>query len=229
MVNINVLGGGWVTAAGVSVLSSSQEFYPVEGDLGKLGRDLFIDQSDSRWGRLDRYSKAGLIAGAWALQDSGFELSGPAVNMAMAVSTPSGSSEVDGSYFETVLLDNGLLASPNLFAYTLPSCMLGELSIRFSLTGPEYMLMDNFADMLTGIKVGADCLSQGYDQVLAGYCNVIPGVELANGTCGFAGAVFLVLEKTKEQSKLQYNGFDLIYNKKEISDIVQLIKCLRQA
>ena len=224
MINIKVLGGGWVTAAGIGSIGGGQEFDMPTGELGKLGRDMYVDQSDSRWGRLDRYSRAGLIAGAKALTDSGYSLSGPEVDMAMAVSTVSGTKEVDDKYFQSVIIEKGLFASPNLFAYTLPSCMLGEISIRFSLTGSEYVIMDSEPDMLSGMKMGADCLFDGYETVLAGYCNV-ESEELDTGKLCYPGAVFLVLGKSLEKSKLQYDGNNILFEGSIVCDLYQLVKC----
>ncbi len=41
-------------------------------------------------------------------------------------------------YFEQVIANGGNLASPNLFALTLPNIFLGEAAIRFGLTGPGF-------------------------------------------------------------------------------------------
>ncbi len=52
------------------------------------------------------------------------------------VATDRGSEDADGAYWETARDEGGCLASPALFADTLPSALAGEVARALGLTGP---------------------------------------------------------------------------------------------
>lgn len=222
--NIAVIGGGWITASGFGSLEDGKDFsMPSQGTLPELRRELVLTKSGKHWRRLDSYCKAGLITASLALKDTDLYASKNLEKTAIIVSTATGSAEVDRRYFDTVLPQEGLLASPNLFAYTLPSCMLGEVSIHYGFTGPAMVISQTTPDMMNGIIGGVKFLSYGLcDQVIAGYCNIDDNMDMVDTECK-PGAVFLVMQKTKERSPLAFNGQDLLYNGCDILDIVDLM------
>jgi 3-oxoacyl-[acyl-carrier-protein] synthase II len=224
--NIAVMGGAWITASGIGCISDGRDFSMPQGALPKLKRDLLTTSPDQRWGRLDNYSKAGLITASLALKDAGMEAGYDHKQTAIVVSTVTGSAGVDNKYFQTVLPQEGLLASPNLFAYTLPNCMLGEVSIRYGFTGPAMILSQTKSDMMNGIVGGIKLLHYGLcERVVAGYCNVEAGMDSVDTECK-PGAVFLVMQKTRENSPLVFNNSRLLYNLSEISNLVDLMRGL---
>ena len=223
---IDIIGGGWVTASGTGRINNSDRFSMPVGSLVPLRREMCLSAPDSRWGRLDRYSKAGLIAASLAIKDAGLASGAEPTETAIIVSTFNGSIEVDYKYYETVLPQAGLLASPNLFAYTLPNCMLGEIAIRYGFTGPAVVVSQPTADMLNGVLFGAQCLYSGLSkQVVAGYCNVDCGLDPIN--TGFRpGAVFLVMQKATEKSSLAYDGKHLLCQGKVITNLLEWIEII---
>lgn len=223
---IDIIGGGWVTASGAGQINNGDGFSMPEGPLVPLRREMCSSDPDPRWGRLDRYSKAGLIGASLALKDAGLDSGTEPTETAIIVSTFNGSIEVDYKYYETVLPQAGLLASPNLFAYTLPNCMLGEIAIRYGLTGPAMVVSQPTADMLKGVLFGAQCLYSGLSkQVVAGYCNVEYGLDQIN--TGFRpGAVFLVMQKAMEKSSLAYDGTNLLYQDTVIKNLFEWIEII---
>ena len=223
---IDIAGGGWVTASGIGQINEGDCFSMPEGPLPPLRRDLCSSDPDPRWGRLDCYSKAGLIGASLAIKDSGLNSSIEPIETAIIASTFSGSVEVDHKYYETVLPQAGLLASPNLFAYTLPNCMLGEIAIRYGLTGPAMVVSQPTDDMLNGILYGAQCLYSGLSkQVVAGYCNVEYGLDQIN-TRFRPGAVFLVMQEATEPCSLAFDGVNLLYKDKVITDLFEWIEII---
>ena len=224
--NIAVMGGAWITASGIGCMSDSKDFSMPEGTLPELRRELLTTSPDQRWGRLDNYSKAGLIAASLALKDAGVDTVDIHKTTAIVVSTVTGSADVDNKYFHTVVPQLGLLASPNLFAYTLPNCMLGEVSIRYGFTGPAMVLSQTTSDMMNGIVGGIKLLHYGLcERVVAGYCNIEAGMDSVDTECN-PGAVFLVMQKTKKNSLLVFNNSELLYNGSEISNLVDLMRGL---
>ena len=133
---------------------------------------------------------------------------------------------MDHNYYKTVLPQAGLLASPNLFAYTLPNCMLGEIAIRYGLTGPAMVVSQPTADMLNGIFFGVQCLYNGLSkQVVAGYCNVECGLDQIS-TRFRQGAVFLVMQKATEPCALAFDGMNLLYQDNVITDLFEWIEII---
>ena len=225
-INIAVMGGAWITASGIDCMSDSKDFSMPEGTLPELRRQLLTTSPDQRWGRLDNYSKAGLIASSLALKDAGIDTVDAHKTTAIVVSTVTGSTDVDNKYFQTVLPQEGLLASPNLFAYTLPNCMLGEVSIRHGFTGPAMILSQTTSDMMNGIVGGIKLLHYGLcERVVAGYCNIEAGMDSVDTECK-PGAVFLVMQKMEKNSRLIFNNSELLYNGSKISNLVDLMRGL---
>lgn len=225
--NVAVAGGAWITAAGIGCINGGDEFSMPEGVLPKLKRELLSSKPEERWGRLDYYSKAGLVAASLALKDAGM-VSRISKSTAVIASTVSGSVDVDHAYFRSVLPQDGLLASPNLFAYTLPNCMLGEISIRYGLTGPTMVVSQTTPDMLSGILAGVKLISYGLcEGVIAGYCNTEACTNYIDTSCK-PGAVFLVLQKAKEKRHLAFNGSNLTFNSRELPGLIDLMRELTQ-
>ena len=223
VLNVAVAGGAWVTASGIGCMNGGDGFRMSDGVLPELRRELLSSGPEQRWGRLDYFSKAGLVAASLALRDAGLSPHEVPASTAVIASTAGGSVDVDHEYFRTVVPQSGLLASPNLFAYTLPSCMLGEISIRYGITGPAMVVSQTTPDMMTGIVSGAKLISYGLcERVIAGYCDTEAGIRCVETLCK-PGAVFLILEKAEEKSPLALRGSELTYNGRVLRDLTDLM------
>jgi 3-oxoacyl-[acyl-carrier-protein] synthase II len=224
--NIEIAGGAWITASGIGNLSGGDAFAMSDGKLPKLNKELLSPVPESRWGRLDYYTKAGLVAASLAVKDSGVDMGSSAAHTAIVASTVSGSLKSDHEYMTTVVPDGGLLASPNLFAYTLASCMLGEISIRYGITGPAMIIGESSVNMLNGILVGTKLIAYGQcEWAIAGYCNtdVVAGRDTGDSRLG---AVFLLLHKSDKKNGLSVAGNELWYDDRRLSDLIDLMKML---
>ena len=201
LLNVAVVGGAWITASGIGCINGGDEFSMPEGVLPKLRRELLSSKPEERWGRLDYFSKAGLVAASLALKDAGLD-SRISASTAVIASTVSGSVDVDHAYFRSVVPQGGLLASPNLFAYTLPNCMLGEISIRYGLIGPTMVVSQTTPDMMSGILAGAKLISYGLcEGVIAGYCNTEACINFIDTSCK-PGAVFWYYRRPSRRALL---------------------------
>ncbi len=198
MMRFNVLGIGWVTAANCGRGADALEFAFAGGPLPKLDHHALFGTAFPRFGRLDAYTRLGLAGIALALRDAGLDSWTEKRPLGLVASTESGCLETDLQYFQSVLPDNGRFASPNLFAYTLPSCMLGEASIHFGLTGPAFVVQEGGGDVLAGLKTALGMLSSGLcSTVVAGVCNA-PAPPVALAFTSPPGAVFFVIECAEE-------------------------------
>ena len=107
-------------------------------------KQLFSSAFD-RFGRLDSLSKH-VVA---AVELLGIPM--PCDDMkdnetAVYIGTESGSYEVDKLFYKSITQPGG--ASPKLFSYTLPSIAIGEVAIRYNITGPNLCIS---AGELTGL------------------------------------------------------------------------------
>jgi 3-oxoacyl-[acyl-carrier-protein] synthase II len=220
--NIEIAGGAWITASGIGSLGGRDAFVMSGGKLPKLSKELLTPVPESRWGRLDYYTKAGLVAASLAVKDSGVDMAGAAGRTAIVASTVTGSVKSDHEYMATVVPNGGLLASPNLFAYTLASCMLGEISIRYGVTGPAMVIGESGDNMLNGILVGTKLIAYGLcEWAIAGYCNTDVMAEQSR-----LGAVFLLLHRSEEKRGLAVAGNELLYDDGKLSDLTDLMERL---
>jgi 3-oxoacyl-[acyl-carrier-protein] synthase II len=198
-----VIGIGWVTAAGIGRGRRGDFFAMPSGELPAFSRkDLFTDPWP-RFGRLDGFSRLGLAGIALALADAGLDRWEQKRNIGVLAGTASGCLETDMAYFDTVLPENGALASPNLFAYTLPNTFLGEAAIRFGLTGSSLVLNDSDPAGFSPLRMALESLDwKESPLMLAGICDLSP-----QGSA--PGTVFLVLSGNRVESMPVYAEISL--------------------
>ena len=148
--------------------------------------------------------------------------------MGIVASSRYGCLQTDLAYFETMLPQQGLLASPNLFAYTLPNCFLGEAALRFGLTGNSMIINRHDPDRLEPLKVGFTELAWS-DQcgVLAGIVDLTAPSEF-RVVDDFPGSLFLLLEKEQRRDSESYGYLELregqlSFNGQVVDSLVELI------
>ncbi len=218
---VDIHGIGWVTPFGLGSGQPGEVFRLGPGQLPALKSRQFLDEPHPRFGRFDSYARAGFGAIALALRGAGLEAWKHKRAIGLVVSTRRGCLEADVAYFETAVPEGGALASPNLFAYTLPGTMLGEASIQFGLTGPSFVV-DDSDDHLAGIRAALDVMRWGLcDAVVAGWCEVDLQI-LSTGPQEPCGAVFLVLTQGSDAAPWQWDGRELTYGTQPAPDLAWL-------
>ena len=220
---LTINGIGWVTPAGFGCGRPGEIFELGPGQLPAMKSRLFLDESHPRFGRFDSYTKAGFGAITLALRSAGLYQWQQKRAVGLIVSTRSGCLEADLAYLRTAAFDGGSMASPNLFTYTVPNCMLGEASIQFGLTGPA-LVVDDSDDHLAGILAGADLIRWGLcETIVAGWCDV-HSKDLNLNADGACGAVFFLLTKGTDSALWQCNDGNLTYGAEQVSDIAHLAR-----
>jgi hypothetical protein len=137
----------------------------------------------ARWGRFDDFTRLGCAAAGLALKDAGFS----------ALQEP-GTGMVVGSRYETLRTDRefnasslpegGMLASPNLFSYTLPVIVLGECAAGFNLTGPAFCVGEEGGQGLQALRAALLMLDSGKARrMIAGWIESPPGDQAAGAVC----------------------------------------------
>ncbi len=218
-----VKGIGWVTPLGIGSGQRGEALHLGPGRLPVLKSSQFLDAPHPRFGRFDSYAKAGFGAIALALYSARLDHWTQKRAIGLVVGTRLGCLEADEAYFKTAAFQGGTLASPNLFAYTLPSTMLGEASIQFGLTGASFVVDDSDGH-LAGIHAALDLMRWGLcETVVGGWCDVNAKLDSVSeeGPCG---AVFFVLVKSSETAPWQWDGRELMHGAQRITDLAGLAR-----
>jgi hypothetical protein len=123
------------------------------GELEGLHWSLVSATDPSRFARMDFMCRLGLMAAE--LLDAGFDAMPEARRdqIGVCVETFTGSLDTDVRFLRT--------PRPSLFAYTLPSTLLGEVCIRYRLKGPVLCLVSPDASGNQAVAEAAEWLRQG--------------------------------------------------------------------
>ncbi|MCP4366751.1 MAG: beta-ketoacyl synthase, partial [Deltaproteobacteria bacterium] len=201
-----ITGIGWVTAAGVGRGRNFSNFSMPKGRLPKLTSTDVFNKPYKHFGRMDKYSRLGLSAIAFAIKDAGLEKWEKKRHIGIIASTVYGCLHTDIDFFNTTIPNGGLMASPNLFAYTLPNCFLGEAAIYFGLTGESFVVNDSSVSRLASLQIALDILACGeVEKMVCGVCDLGRPPIFGQGKDIPPGALFFVIEKSPE-SNLSYYG-----------------------
>lgn len=210
MMKIQILGIGWIYGStyGKGIPSdpsifSSSNLVPIS-----LPRKALFDFDDKRFGRLDLYSKTGLTAAALAFQEAGYLPTQEKRAIGIIIFSYLGCLLTDIEYYQEAKLQNGILASPNLFAYTLPSAVLGEIALRYGCCGPTWIASPSnefYWDELLDESVSIFD-SQQADAMLIGFNE--PPHQYSRQDDYPAGACLLLIQPSYGQAKSLYGELE---------------------
>ena len=201
-----ISGMGWVSESSRGYpghVNYSKNFH----GLPKISGKEILSRPHKGFGRMDNFSKIGFAAITFALADAGICTSDSKKNIGMIASSVTGCIETDVYYQATLSRKKGILPSPAIFAYTLPSCFLGEASIYHGLTGESFMIEEKTANGLQGLSLAMDLLEEGSHTIICGFCNTdlysdpVSLVQPPTQSMEIpVGAVFFVLEQQTAKS-----------------------------
>ena len=226
-----ITGIGWVTATNMGCGRDNNRFELKAGKLPDITRKDVFDAPYPHFGRLDRYSRLGLSAIAFALKDAGLDRWIHPRPISIIASTVHGCLDTDLNYYDTVIPEDGRLASPNLFAYTLPNSYLGEAAIRFGLTGASYVISESTPSELWCLRLALVGMASGqFDITLGGRCDLgqSPPYSESDRTAG--GALFFVIEQNNINAGAVYGTVDigsrgeLFFNGARVKDLATLAR-----
>ena len=225
-----ICGIGWVTGAGCGWGQQGGDCTFPELPPPHLTRKDVFPEPNQRFGRMSEYTKLGLAAITFALRDAGLESWSEKRPIGVVASTRLGCLATDLEYHRTVLLDGGGLASPNLFAYTLANCFLGDAAILFGLTGSSLAINETGDDNLGAVHMALEELAMGEaETILAGICDLpIPDV-VADCVTFKPGALFLVLSATPPAIPVGYGTVSradddrLLHNGVATDSLIELV------
>lgn len=218
---LDIKGIGWVTPSGIGSGQRDEALVLGPGKLPALKSRLFLGKPHPRFGRFDLYAKAGFGAIALAMKSAGLDQWVQKRPIGLVAGTRRGCLAADLAYFKTAAFHGGAMASPNLFAYTLSSTVLGEASIQFGITGPSFVI-DDSEGHLAGIHAALDLMRWGLcETVAAGWCDVDSG-SMSGDAQEPCGAVFVLLAKNSDTTAWQWDGRELTFGAERINDLAQL-------
>lgn len=225
-------GIGWVAARGCGRGRTAESLPEWNDSLTIPARKDLFDQADLRFGRLDSFSRTGLAGITMCLRDAGREEWQQKRSIGTIAVSSGGCLQTDLDYLATMIGDGGKLASPNLFAYTLPNCFLGEAALRFGLTGNSVILQQTGGRQQDVVCRALEELTWNEcEAMLAGFCDV-PVAELSCPQSGY-GSLFLFLANTPDAGlecygKLECDGDNLIFNDRSVAGFAELVaRCLK--
>jgi 3-oxoacyl-[acyl-carrier-protein] synthase II len=208
-----ITGMGWVTATTMGYGRNRDSFEWRPGQLPEIARKDVFKKPYPHFGRLDRYSRLGLSAIAFALQDAELSRWTRKRNLAMIASTSHGCLDTDINYFSSTITGEGRLASPHLFAYTLPNSFLGEASIFFGLTGANFVISEPSASGLWCLRMALIGIAGGrFGKVICGRCDLNPPPFIPEANTEPCGALFFVIEKKPTRRQVTYGRLCLETN-----------------
>jgi 3-oxoacyl-[acyl-carrier-protein] synthase II len=205
-------GIGWVTAAGCGNGRNATEQPLIPGRLDIPKRKQVFDKADMRFGRLDEFSRIGLAALTFCLRDAGEESWSEKRPIGIVAGSRYGCQQTDLAYLQTMLPEQGKLASPNLFAYTLSNCFLGEAALRHGLVGNTLVINQQDDSGLAPLRFALEELAWSEAQaVVAGVCDLAPPAEFADeNAC--SGSLFLLLGREPSVALPNYGELELREN-----------------
>jgi len=226
----SLTGIGWVTGAGFGWGRQGGDCVFSDLALPALTRKDVFAEPNQRFGRMSDYAKLGLAAIAFALRDAGLEAWSEKRPIGVVAATKLGCLATDLDYHQSVLLQGGGLASPNLFAYTLANCFLGDAAIQFGLTGSS-IAINEAREGLDAVRLALEDLALGEaDTMLAGVCDLAVPAPFAGKVTLLPGAAFLVLTAVPTPASQSYGTVTLaddgglLYNGAAIGSLAELVR-----
>lgn len=228
-----ITGIGWITADGMGCAKDHESFAIGDGPLPEITPKSIFNGLYPPFRRMDEYSKLGLATIAFALKDACLDGWTEKRNIGIIASTESGCLNTDIDYFDRVMPENGVGASPALFSYTLPNVFLGEAAIRFGLTGTTFIINEKTPLGLASLELALDSITRGEaDKMLCGVCNHYCPTGFEKICKVPAGALFLAMEavpvKGSSYGKVGLNAQGGVeFNKEAVTDLSELVRrCL---
>lgn len=95
--------------------------------------------------KMDALCKLGIIATEAALQGSSFLVRNDPQNVGIILSNKASSLDTDRNHQQSINSKDHYFPSPSVFVYTLPNIVIGEIAIKYKITGENaFFVTDSF-------------------------------------------------------------------------------------
>lgn len=96
--------------------------------------------------KMDTQCKLGLLAAEAALKSSGFQERNKPENTGIILANKASSLDTDRIHQQSIQNPSNYLPSPSVFVYTLPNIVIGEISIKYKITGENAFFVHDLFD-----------------------------------------------------------------------------------
>ncbi len=109
----------------------------------------FSEMNYPKFHKMDNLSKLGLIAAEICFKNSDLLKNNDPENTAIILSNHSSSLDTDRIHQNSIANKDRYLPSPAIFVYTLPNIVIGEIAIKYKITGENAFLVSDKFDAET--------------------------------------------------------------------------------
>ena len=142
--------------------------------------------------KMDMQCKLGFLCTEYVLQNSDFLIKNELDRIAMVLSNSASSLETDRQHQHSISDKSNYFPSPAVFVYTLPNIVIGELAIRYKITGENAFFVSEKMDTELLTSYTEILLNKGSKAAICGWVEV--------DTDALEGFIFLV-EKPENINK----------------------------
>lgn len=122
--------------------------------------------------KMDLQCKLGILCTEFALKDTGFMQENDLSKMAIVLSNAASSLETDRQHQHSISDKSNYFPSPAVFVYTLPNIVIGEMAIKYKVTGENaFFVSEQFdAGLLTSYT--GSLFESGSESAISGWVEV---------------------------------------------------------
>jgi 3-oxoacyl-(acyl-carrier-protein) synthase len=126
--------------------------------------------------KMDNLSKLGLLASEYCFKNTEFLYRNNLSETAIVLSNHASSLDTDRVHQNSIQNKEKYLPSPAIFVYTLPNIVIGEIAIKYKITGENIFLVSDKFDAATQVGYIQQLLKTGAaGSALCGWVNVDEG------------------------------------------------------
>jgi 3-oxoacyl-(acyl-carrier-protein) synthase len=166
-----IRAGAWYCADNYGVFAPGGASWEKPSPASSATADILalIDRPVKYFGRLTTDSRLGLCAASMALRATPWQASSDR-EIGIVSSSPDGCLRDHQAYFQDYVESGRTLGRGNLFIYTLPTSVAGEIAIALTLTGPCMFVQDDVQPLTALVRHAQRLVADGEaDGMLALY------------------------------------------------------------
>ena len=138
--------------------------------LGEAYKSLGI--SYPKFHKMDEQCKLGMLSTEFAIQQSDFLKTNALDKIAIVLSNAASSIETDRHHQSSIIHKENYFPSPAVFVYTLPNIVIGELAIKYKITGENAFFVSEKMDADLVVNYSELLLKTNTDAVISGWVEV---------------------------------------------------------
>jgi hypothetical protein len=122
--------------------------------------------------KMDLQCKLGILCTEFALKDTGFMQENDLSKMAIVLSNAASSLETDRQHQHSISDKSNYFPSPAVFVYTLPNIVIGEMAIKYKVTGENAFFVSEQFDAELLVNYTESLFKSGTESAISGWVEV---------------------------------------------------------